>query len=55
MTSFWLQGVVCGSQVQEKNRTSDETVEHVIEAFKRSPTTSIRRASLELNSSQCAS
>jgi hypothetical protein len=28
---------------------SDEMVEHVMEAFKRSPTTSICRASLELN------
>jgi hypothetical protein len=32
-----------------KKRTYDETVEHVMEAFKRSPTKSIRRASLELN------
>jgi hypothetical protein len=29
-----------------KKRTFDETVEHVMEAFQRSPTKSIRRASL---------
>jgi hypothetical protein len=32
-----------------KKRTSDETVEHVMEAFQRSSTKSIRRASLQLN------
>jgi hypothetical protein len=49
MKRFWLQGVFCGSQIQTKKCTSDETVEHVMEAFRRSPTKSIRRASLELN------
>jgi hypothetical protein len=47
--SFWLQGVFCGSQVQAKKRTSEETVEHVTMAFQRSPKKSIRRVSLELN------
>jgi hypothetical protein len=46
---FLATGSVLRQSGSGKKRTSDETVEHVMEAFRRSPTKSIRRASLELN------
>jgi hypothetical protein len=46
---FLAAGSVLLQSGSGKKHTSDETVEHVMEAFQRSPTKSIRRASLELN------
>jgi hypothetical protein len=46
---FLATGSVLRQSGSGKKRTSDETVEHVMETFQRSLTKSIRRASLELN------
>jgi hypothetical protein len=46
---FLATGSVPRQSGSSKKLTSDETVEHVMEAFQRSPTKSIRTASLELN------
>jgi hypothetical protein len=46
---FLAAGSVLRQSGSGKKHKSDETVEHVMEAFHRSPTKSIRRASLELN------
>jgi hypothetical protein len=46
---FLPAGSVLRQSGSGKKRTSDETMEHVMEAFQRIPTKSIRRAAFELN------